>query len=140
MSEVLFVLQNAWRRGATAGERGWSADEDTRRRAHWKQALWKSHTGKRLREMIPDGCDFEVINASPFVGDKSWAVFTADPEYVLSQIDGYQPRLVVLCGNVAAQLAAPLARKGITYLRTPHPAYRLLSKVMTAAIREEIAR
>lgn len=66
---ILYVLQNAWSRRAKPGQKEWPGAE-----ASWERALWHSHTGKRLREMIPDDADFKVCNASPLVGEHAAAV------------------------------------------------------------------
>ena len=36
-------------------------------REAWLHDLWTSHTGKRLVEMLPRGCQVEVVNASPWL-------------------------------------------------------------------------
>lgn len=134
---VLFVLQNAWRRGAVAGER-----EDDHCVRAWKRGLWRSLTGRRLREMIPEdlmiSMRFEVVNASPFVGKTSSSIFPADKAIMTLRLARYEPHLVVLCGKVAEQLRPLLDEFGQGYLVTPHPAWRMLSKERRAQIRGEI--
>lgn len=127
---VLFVLQNAWRRGAVEGERDWNDRV-------WNRLLWRSQTGKRLREMIPDGIEYQVCNASPFVGNHSASAFPADPQHVLTQVRVYKPHLVVLLGSVAQEVRPHLpSRLGV--LTGPHPAWRLLSKDETSRIRAAV--
>lgn len=134
---VLFVLQNAWRRGARPGE----LESDHSHRA-WMHGLWLSKTGKRLREMIPEALmislRFEVVNASLFVGKTSRSIFGADKALMVLRLARYNPHLVVLCGKVAEQLSPLMDDFGQGYYITPHPAWRRLSKERTAAIRGDI--
>lgn len=129
---VLFVLQNAWRHGAVPGE------TDDRLRRAWSRLLWRSQTGKRLQEMIPEGIEYGVVNASPFVGSTSGSIFAADKVLMTLRLVRYRPHLVVLCGKVAEQLAPLLDEFGQGYLVTPHPAWRMLSKEQTASIKQDI--
>lgn len=135
--DVLFVLQNAWRRGAVPGE----VESDHEPRA-WIRGLWRSQTSKRLREMIPEDMfsldTFEVVNASELVGNRASAVFAFDSVLMQSRLRLIQPSLVVLCGKVAQGLLPVVERYGLPYVLTPHPTWRLLSKVRTAEIRAEI--
>lgn len=126
--KVLYVLQNAWRNGAKPGERDWDGPT-------WLRALWRSQTGKRLREMIPDGIEYEVVNASPFVGSRAWNVFAADCVLMHSRMRRIRPDLVVLCGKVAQELAPVVGQYNTPHLDAPHPAWRRLSKAETADIR-----
>ena len=129
---VLFVLQNAWRQEApVGGRREWKP-------RHWAKALWASHTGRRLREFIPEGIELVVINASPEVGNRSTAVFLADAMRMHVQMQGLHPDLVVLCGKVAQELLIVVKDYERPYVLAPHPAWRALSKARTAEIREEI--
>ena len=130
---VLFVFQNAWRRGAKPEE------QTLRHERAWMRLLWRSQTGKRLLEMIPDGINFDVVNASPFVGRQSFASFTADALLMHARMQRLRPVLVVLCGKVAHGLAHVVEQHERPYLRVPHPASRRLSKAETARIREEVA-
>lgn len=130
---VLFVLQNSWRKGAKSGE------QTIGRERVWMRLLWRSQTGKRLREMIPDGINFDVVNASPFVGRQSFAVFAADSLMMHARMQRLRPVLVVLCGKVAQGLAQVVEQYERPYIRVPHPASRQLSKAETARIREEVA-
>ena len=134
---VLFVLQNAWRRGAVPGE----LESDHEPRA-WERGLWRSQTGKRLREMIPDdlmiSMQFEVVNASLRVGSHSTAVFAADSLLMHARMQRIQPDFVVLLGKVAEKLAPVVASYNRPCIIGPQPAWRLLSKVRTAELKEEI--
>ncbi len=128
-SKVLFVLQNAWRREASPGERDW--DDET-----WELALWQCQTGKRLREYIPDGVAFKVINASRDVANNGKAVYSADLDHVTLAIYQYSPDVVVLLGVEAQRLRRELY--DVRILSMAHPCWRELSKVVTAAYREDI--
>lgn len=131
-SRVLFVLQNAWRKGAKPGEK------DIGREKVWMRLLWRSQSGKRLTEMIPNGIAYDVVNASPFVGNRSFVSFVADSMLMNARMYERQPDLVVLCGKVAQELAHVVEQHGRPYILAPHPAWRALSKVRTAEIRTEI--
>ncbi len=129
---VLFVLQNAWRRSAKPGETEWLHEKV------WLRLLWRSMTGKRLREMIPDGIDFEVVNATLRIGDRAAATFPADRLLMLARLRSRRPDLVVLCGKVAQELTMIVGAYGYPCILAPHPAWRALPKTQTAEIREEI--
>lgn len=130
---VLFVLQNAWRRGAKEGETEWLHEKA------WLRLLWRSMTGKRLKEMIPDGITYEVVNATLRIGDRAAAMFPADCLLMHARMRNRRPDLVVLCGKVAQQLRLVVERYERPYILAPHPAWRVLSKARTAEVREEIA-
>ncbi len=130
--QVLFVLQNAWRKSAKAGER------DVGRERVWDRLLWRSQTGRRLKEMIPEGIDFSVVNASALVGDHSASVYPVDMALMAMRLGRIKPDVVVLCGKVAAGLAPLVEDAQTTLVIAPHPAWRALSKEHTARIKEEI--
>ncbi len=129
---VLFVLQNAWRKSAKAGER------DVGRESVWDRLLWRSQTGRRLKEMIPGGISFRVVNASALVGDHSASVYPADRALMAMRLGSIKPDVVVLCGKVAAGLAPLVEDTQTTLIIAPHPAWRALSKKHTARIKTEI--
>ncbi len=131
-TQVLFVLQNAWRKSAKAGER------EVGRESVWDRLLWRSMTGRRLKEMIPDDITFEVVNASALVGDHSASIYPADKVLMWLRLGRIKPDVVVLCGKVAAGLAPLVEDAQTTLVIAPHPAWRLLSKEHTARIKEEI--
>ena len=116
MSSPLVVLQCA------------SGDGDP---GPWLHALWQSHTGKRLREMLPDDCTPTIINASL----EADVVFPPSLASLQEALAGTQPDVVVLaCGKTARQ---GLDEIGVTdYVSAPHPAWRALTKESTAEIRE----
>lgn len=129
---ALFVLQNAWRKGAKPEER-----EDGHERFWW-WALWRSQSGKRLREMIPDNIDYDVVNASALVGNHSQSVYPVDKALMAMRLGRIRPDVVVLCGKVAAGLAPLVEDYQRPCVIAPHPAWRLLSKEHTARIKGEI--
>lgn len=143
---LLVLLQNAWMRGARPGQTEfWPADRpkpegfDTRR--FWQQSLWRSQTGKRLREMLPftEWDHVYVGNASPLVGATSKAKFPFDASHVAGIIERVTPSLALLCGSEASKAAHLFAGLEIPVVQAPHPAWRLLSKEATAAVHSAIA-
>ncbi len=121
---LLVVLQNAYRNGGVYISR-----------EEWLERLWVSHTGRRLREMLPDGCEPYVINASPQIGTHSGAVYPPDLAHIQAAIDRVRPDTILACGKLAQ---AGLDQLGVSYIAAPHPAWRRLSKARTAAIREKL--
>lgn len=122
---VLFVLQNAYQ----------SSKYDWKNEDEWHRDLDKSHTGRRLREMIPDGIEFYVTNASPKIGSHPDSRFLADADHLIRMIQKYKPHLVCACGKVAQDGVAML---GVHWISAPHPAWRALSKRHTSRIRRMI--
>ena len=120
--KILFVLQNAYN----------SEKYNFKNEQEWEEDLQKSHTGRRLLEMVPPGADIVVVNASKEIGDNPDSLFPADPEYIQSKIDQHHPDCICACGVVAQN---GLKALGHAYIPTPHPAYRALSKQYTAGIR-----
>ncbi len=132
MQIVLFVLQNSWRKSAKPGE------QELGREAVWRRLLWRSQTGRRLTEMIPNDISFEVVNASALVGNHSASVYPVDMALMALRLARIVPVVVVLCGKVAAGLAPLVEAAQITLVIAPHPAWRALSKEHTARIKTEI--
>lgn len=130
---VMFVLQNAWRRGARPGDRDWNDRV-------WRWALWQSRTGRRLKLMIPAGVEFEVMNASPYVATHPSVRFEPDLDHVREELARWRPDVVVLLGAMSGKLAADLASPALAIVTGPHPAHRLLSNTRIAMMRAEIAR
>jgi len=121
---LLVFLQCAWRPGGAFKSRD-----------YWLTALWKSHTGKRLKEMLPDNIPVWVDNATPEVGDNPDAVFPPDPVHMAKVIDTVQPRVILACGEVAQK---GLDLLEVPYIPSPHPAYRALPKTRTAEIKSRV--
>ena len=117
---VLFVLQNAWRKGAKPGETEYLHE------AVWERLLWRSQTGKRLKEILPDGIPCKVVDASSRVGNNSASVFPADRVLMAMRMERIKPDLVVLLGKVAETLAPVIHDYECPCIIGPHPAWRLL--------------
>jgi hypothetical protein len=120
--KILFILQNAYR----------SEKYDFKNDEEWQRDLKRSHTGRRLLEMVPEQAEIIVINASPKIGDQVDACFEADINYIRNKIALHQPDCICACGKVAQ---AGLEKLSIPFVPAPHPAYRALSKQTTNGIR-----
>ena len=110
-------------------------DGKPRNRVAWLQGLEHSHTGKRLKEMLPTGIDYYVINASQEIGSSSDALFPPDNKYIKHTIEHISPTIILACGKVA-QAAVDEIELDIPIIKTYHPAFRGLSKDMTKSINE----
>lgn len=121
---ILVVLQNEYRDGGAKVPR----DE-------WLPRLWESHTGRRLKEMLPDNGQFFVTNATLEVGDNADSMLPADTIHLSMVIEHIEPSIILACGQVAQR---GLDELGVDYVAAPHPAWRRLSKDMTASIKEEL--
>lgn len=130
MMKLLVVLQCKW--GTTAERRSQLRDKQV-----WLSGLWQAHTGRRLLEIIPEGWEVDVVNASPKIGKTADAAFPPDSHYIQEAIDNFSPHLILGCGRVAQR---GLNSLGITYLSAPHPAYWRLSKIRTRQIRARLRR
>jgi hypothetical protein len=129
MKKLLVVLQCAY--GTTKRRR-----RQLRIRKLWLKGLWNSYTGKRLKKMIPEGMEVEVINSTPKIGDVSSACFSAEPEYIAGWIESFEPDLILACGKVAT---GALEYMGIEHISVPHPAWRHLTNEQVNEIRNRIA-
>ena len=147
--KVLVFLQNAWKHGATEGQTKWLPDNsDEASNRAWQSALWRSQTGKRLKEMLPEGCVAYVTNVSPLIAPAAKVYYPMDREHVISEVFSHKPDVVLLLGTEAKTAAAMLATQKdnngewlLAHARIvagPHPAWRVLSKERTAEIRREI--
>lgn len=145
--KLLVFLQNAWKHGAAEGQTKWwpGATREESRRA-WETALWRSQSGKRLVEMLPEVCETVIANVSPFIAPTAGTHYSMDESHVISQVLFHQPDVVLLLGKEARKAAAVIVtahdrRRGPSAIRIvvgPHPAWRLLSKAHTAEIRKEL--
>jgi len=97
--------------------------------------MWLSHTGSRLKEMLPDGSQVYVANANPKIGKETGAIFPPDLEHMQKVIDEINPELILGCGKIAQR---GLSEMGIEYISAPHPAWRALSKKETGRICKRI--
>ncbi len=86
--------------------------------------------------MIPDGCEVDVINASPNIGDSPKSVFRPDVFHLGKSIDAIKPDVILGCGRMAQE---GLKTIGVSYIAAPHPSWRLLSNDMILRIKDEIA-
>lgn len=127
---VLVFLQNAYRKN---GRRFHS-------REFYLKRLWLSHTGRRLSQMMPDGVEPYVENASPRIGLVASDAFRADTEHMGRIIAALKPDCILACGRIAQ---AGLDELGVAYIPAPHPAWRGLStgviKGIRASLQERLA-
>ena len=123
--KILYVLQNAYR----------SERYGFRNREEWYEDLARSHSGRRLKEMIPVGHEIYVINATPEIGDRASSCYPPDIGYIHEQIAEIEPDVICGCGRMAI---AGLEEVGVEFIRAPHPAWRALSKEHTQAVLAEI--
>lgn len=107
MRTLLVVLQNEYRQNG----------QEIPREA-WLHNLWASHTGRRLVEMLPRGCQVEVVNASPLVGTEVSSSFPADPAYIAEMIAWFQPSMILACGKIAQ---AGVKKLKLQHVAAPHP-------------------
>ena len=119
---ILFILQNAYR----------NENHQFSNHKEWSRELANSQTGRRLKEMIPEGADFRVINASGFIGDNPDAVSEADTKHIRKLIKQIKPDVICACGKIAQNGCRKL---GLDFIEAPHPAWRCLSKETTSSIR-----
>ncbi len=140
MTRVLVVLQNAWRRNARPGQVSWSLVYPERSRQLWERALWRSHTGKRLKGMLPENCEVRVGEASPKVANNPRDVFPMEPAHVRQQVEEWKPDVALLLGKEAQKAKVLVEGMGVRVVVGPHPAYRLLSKAMAAEVRQKVAQ
>jgi hypothetical protein len=147
--KVLVFLQNAWKHDAAEGQTKWLPDNsDEASNRAWQFALWRSQTGKRLKEMLPEGCDAYVTNVSPLIAPAASVHYPMDRKHVVSEVLRHRSDVVLLLGTEAKTAAAMLATQKdndgewlLAHARVvtgPHPAWRVLSKERTAEVRREI--
>lgn len=122
--KILFFLQNAYYND------GFGRDEQ-----QWQKDLWRSLTGKRLKQMIPDGADIRLANASPVVGNVASACYPPDLQHMRKAIRKHRPDVICACGKIAQR---GLDEIGVEYVAAPHPAWRALTKEHIARIRQQL--
>lgn len=122
---VLVILQNAY---------GVPADYMP---SYGLEVFVKSHTGKRLSEALPVGWPVAIINASPEIGDSPDSRFPPDVEHIKRSLIRYKPKVVLAAGKAAQEGVAGIFDGPVVEM--PHPAYRALSKAMTAQVKERLA-
>ncbi len=125
MKTILVVLQNAWREtGAPFTHK------------QWLNALWESHTGRRLKNMLPTIPHYlYVTNASTNIGITSSAAFPADTQHIQKEIATIQPDIIIACGKIAQQGVKQITEN---YIATPHPAWRAFSKQHEEVVRSMV--
>ena len=127
---ILFILQNAY-----TSEKHLFKNED-----EWYRELMRSHTGRRLKEMIPYGKDFRVVNSSATIGDNPNSIYPADINHICKMIDNIKPKVICACGKVAQAGCRKIniEKLKIDYIEAPHPAWRGLSKKIILDIRAKL--
>lgn len=123
---ILFILQNAYR-----SEKHPFTNND-----EWSKELANSHTGRRLKEMIPDGVEYKVINLSAVIGDEPNSCYEADLKYIKAFIEELKPCVICACGKIAQKACIEL---GLDFISAPHPAWRQLSKQRSDIIKKQIS-
>jgi hypothetical protein len=121
----LFVLQNGYH----------SEKYHYRNNEEWHDDLHRSFTGKRLCEMMPDNAKLFVIEASTNIGNCADSCFPADIEHIQRKIAQYKPDVICGCGKIAQ---SGLEQLGVPYISLPHPAWRHLSKDISASIKRKL--
>lgn len=125
MKRLLIILQNAY------------GVEDGFVPTYNRKIFACSHTGRRLKNAIPENISVEIINASPLVGKESSANFKPDVNYVKSKCLEIMPDVVLACG-VNARKVTEKMNLLVPIIYMPHPAYRALENKTLLAVREEI--
>ena len=120
---ILFILQNAY-----ISDKHLFTNEQ-----EWSQELEKSHTGRRLKEMIPEGKEYKVINSSNMIGDCADSYYEADLKHIKNLVKQINPTVICACGKVAQKGCTEL---GLFFIPAPHPAWRQMSKKQSSAIKQ----
>jgi len=122
---ILFILQNAYQ----SDKHQFKNDDE------WSRELANSHTGRRLKEMIPDGAEYKVINSSGMIGDCPDSCYNADLIHIQKHIDKIKPIVICACGKIAQRGCKEL---GLSFIAAPHPAWRQLSKQQSNYIKGQL--
>lgn len=122
---ILFILQNAYK----------SDKHQFKNEEEWSRELTNSHTGRRLKEMIPEGAEYKVINSSGIIGDCPDSRYDADLKHIKIFVDRIKPTIICACGRIAQKGCTEL---GLDFISAPHPAWRRLSKQCSNSIKEQI--
>lgn len=126
MTVYLFILQNGYH----------SEKYQYRNRQEWGRDLLRSHTGRRLSEMLPVGGTVKVVNAHPGIGKNAAACFGYDLRHMRRMLRRYRPDVICACGRIAQAGCRAL---GVEHIALPHPAWRQLSKKHTSRIRKQLS-
>lgn len=126
LMKTLVILQCAWYHNGNA-----------RKRQTWEKGLWRSHTGRRLKKMLPDSDDLvvTVINSTGEIGTRPQAVLPADLTHISNWLREVMPDLVITCGKIAH---GALSKIGVAHIAVPHPAWRRLSNEQVENIRADL--
>jgi hypothetical protein len=127
MIKIMFILQNGYH----------STKYKYRNLQEWSEDLQRSHTGKRLAQMIPEHCEYHVINSTPEIGNSAASCLKPQKEYVLDWIKTIKPEIICACGRTAQAVCNDLR---LDYISVPHPAWRRLSQFDTSTIKAILAR
>jgi hypothetical protein len=125
MERILVILQNAY-----GVEEGYVPSFE-------RKSFKNCHTGKRLRNAIPDRCNPFIINASPKIGKEAGSNFKPESSYVFKKIQEIKPKVILACG-VNARKAIKSLELDVPVLFMPHPAYRALTNETLYGIKEKI--
>jgi len=127
---LLVFLQNPWTRNRVYLGKPWDNTQ-------WEAAMWESRSGIRLKTLLePAFCFYRVKNACPVPTPQVGGLKRPDPVYVRSQIENYQPHVLLLCGVQARAIATMGFNR--PFVTMPHPAYRLLNNLALRTIREQL--
>lgn len=125
MKKLLVVLQNAY-----GVEEGYEPSFE-------RESFTNCHTGRRLKNAIPDNVSTTIINASPNIGDNADSNFKPDSTHVRKRMRSIKPDIILACGVNAKKVMSEI-ETDIPVLKMPHPAYRALTNKTLYGIMEEI--
>jgi len=115
MYDTITFLQNAW-------SPRWAGRHWPRQR--WLGALRRSHSGRRLSDMLDD---LSICwNLTTTVCATPEEIPEPDVPYIRTIIAQQSPKLIVACGRVAEETLQELWLGPL--LVVPHPTYRMLTK------------
>jgi len=121
MKKLLVILQNAY-----GVEKGYIPSLK-------RKSFINSHTGRRLKEVLPKGVNCKIINSNPSIGSNADSCFVPDTAYVEKKVAEIKPHVILACGQNAKKVVNTTMANVIVYM--PHPAYRALSKRFTRTIK-----
>ena len=121
---------NAWRYNAQPGQTEWMPGRPPDiGRKFLERAIWKSATGRNLKEMLPlaEMGEENVMlgEASPYIGNVASSKFPMDPDFVCQQIREYKPDVVLLLGAEARKARPFVEAAGVEVVEGDHPVARL---------------
>lgn len=131
MKTLLVLLQNAYIADREV-EEGYVPDFSLR-------SFRESHTGKRLKNAIPEGVEVKVRNSTPLIGQTADSFFPPSVLYVKCQIESIDPDIILACGKNANEAIDQLDLQ-CPVVKMPHPAYRQLSNKMLGRVKRRLER